>query len=196
MDTFEVIAVVRDISIIILIGLWLIGMVAAGVIGIRIYRLVKRIASGVKESYQAMLNGITRPLLRMRRWVSSLGRIPSSGLRRVRQQFQARQGGMRITRGSLVMVMTGVSAGVLAGLLLAPKPGRETRQMLKSQAGAFKNRVSRYAPALRDGQQNGTREQYDPEAMLEVKVTPTERVEAENFAGAGRRSNQGRRRQR
>jgi hypothetical protein len=139
MDAFEVIAVARDISIIMLLGLWLIGMVAAGVIGIRIYRLVKRIAGRVKESYQAVLDGITRLLLRMRRWASSLGRLPAHILRPVRQQFQAREGGMRITKGSLVMVMTGVSAGVLAGLLLAPKPGRETRQMLKSQAGTFRN---------------------------------------------------------
>jgi hypothetical protein len=149
MDTFEVIAVIRYISIIILIGLWLIGMVAAGVIGIRIYRSVKRIVGRVKESYQTIRSGLVRPLLRMRGRVSSLSRIPSSVPSRVRQQFQAREGGMRISKGSLIVVMTGVSAGVLAGLLLAPKPGWETRQMLKSQAGALRDQASQYATSLR-----------------------------------------------
>jgi hypothetical protein len=167
MDTFEVIAVIQDISIIILIGLWLIGMVAAGVIGIRVYRLVKRIAGGVKESYHAILNGIARPLLRMRRWVSSLGRIPTRVLRPVSQQSQAREVGMRTAKGSLSVVMSGVSVGVLAGLLLAPKPARETRQTLKRLAGAFKDRASQYATSLRNGQQDGAREQYGPEATLE-----------------------------
>ena len=182
MDTPEVIAVIRDISIIILIGLWLIGMVAAGVMGIRIYRSVKRIADRVKESYQTIRNGLVRPLLRMRGRVSSLGRIPSRVPSRVRHQLQAREGGIRMAKGNLIVVMTGVSAGVLAGLLLAPKPGRETRQMLKSQAGSLKDRASQYATSLRHGQQDGAREQHDPEATLEVKVRPTEGVEVENSA--------------
>jgi YtxH-like protein len=149
MDTFEVIAVIRDISIIVLLGLWLIGMIAAGVIGIRIYRSVKRIVGRVKESYQTIRSGLVRLLLRMRGRVSSLSRIPRSVPGRVRQQFQAREGGTRISKGSLIVVMTGVSAGVLAGLLLAPKLGRETRQMLKSQAGALKDQASQYATSLR-----------------------------------------------
>jgi YtxH-like protein len=149
MDTSEVIAVIRDISIIILIGLWLIGMVAAGVIGIRIYRLVKRIVGRVKEGYQTIRSGLVRPLLRMRSRVSSLSRILSRVPSRVRQQFQAREGGMRISKSNLIVVVTGVSVGVLAGLLLAPKPGRETRQMLKSQASALKDRAGQYATSLR-----------------------------------------------
>ncbi len=149
MDTSEAIAVIRDISIIISIGLWLIGMVAAGVIGVRIYRSVKRIAGRVKESYQTIRNGLVRSLLRMRSRVRSLGRIPSRVLSQMRQESQAREGGMRITKGSLIVVMTGVSAGVLAGVLLAPKPGWETRQMLKSQAGALKGRTNQYATSLR-----------------------------------------------
>jgi hypothetical protein len=149
MDTSEVIAVIRDISIIILIGLWLIGMVAAGVIGIRIYRLVKRIVGRVKEGYQTIRSGLVRPLLRMRSRVSSLSRILSRVPSRVRQQFQAREGGMRISKSNLIVVVTGVSVGVLAGLLLAPKPGRETRQMLKSQAGALRDQASQYATSLR-----------------------------------------------
>jgi hypothetical protein len=184
MDTSEVIAVIRDISIIILIALWLIGMVAAGVIGIRIYRSVKRIADRVKQSYQTIRNGLVGPLLRMRSRVSSMSRITSSVPSRVRQQFQAREGGLRISKGSLIVVMTGVSVGVLAGLLLAPKPGRETRQMLKSQAGALKDRASQYT-TLRNGQRDGASAQYDPEAMLTVKVRPNEGVEGENSAGSG-----------
>ena len=203
MDTSEVIAVIRDISIIILIALWLIGMVAAGVIGIRIYRSVKRIAGRVKESYQTIRNGLVRPLLRIKGRVSSLGRMSSRVPSRVRHQLQAREGGMRMTKGNLIMGITGVSAGVLAGLLLAPKPGRETRQMLKSQAGALRDQASQYATSLRDGQQDGAREQHGPEATLEVKVRPSEGVEVENSAGSGeveipvrsgRTSNQRRRR--
>jgi hypothetical protein len=152
MGTSEVIALIRDISIIMLIGLWLIGMVAAGVIGIRIYRSVKRIVDRVKEGYQTIQNGLVRPLLRIKGRISSLGRVSSRTPSRVRHQLQARVGGMRMTRGNLIMVMTGVSAGVLAGLLLAPKPGRETRQMLKSQAGALKDQPSQYARSLRHGQ--------------------------------------------
>jgi hypothetical protein len=148
MDTSEVIAVIRDISIIILIGLWLIGMVAAGVIGIRIYRLVKRIVGRVKEGYQTIRSGLVRPLLRMRSRVSSLSRILSRVPSRVRQQFQAHEGGMRISKSNLIVVVTGVSVGVLAGLLLAPKPGRETRQMLKSQS-ALKDRAGQHATSLR-----------------------------------------------
>jgi gas vesicle protein len=185
MDTPEVIAVIRDISIIILIGLWLIGVVGAGVIGVRIYRSVKRIAGRVKESYQTIRNGLVGSLLRMRSRVSSLGRIPSRVLSRIRQQSQAHEGAMRMTKGRLIMVMTGVSAGVLAGLLLAPKPGWETRQMLKSQAGALRGRSSQYATSLRHGQQDGAREQHGPEAMLEMKVRSTEGVEVENSAGSG-----------
>jgi gas vesicle protein len=185
MNTSEVIAIIRDISIIMLIGLWLIGMVAAGVIGIRIYRSVKQIAGRVKETYQAIRNGLVRPLLRIKGRVSSLGRMSSRVPSRVRHQLQAREGGMRMTKGSLIVVMTGVSAGVLAGLLLAPKPGRETRQMLKSQVGALRDQASQYATSLRDGQQDGAREQHGPEATLEVKVRPNEGVEVENSAGSG-----------
>jgi gas vesicle protein len=185
MNTSEVIAVIRDISIIILIALWLIGMVAAGVIGIRIYRSVKRIAERVKQSYQTIRNGLVGPLLRMRSRVSSLSRITSSVPSRVRQQFQAREGGLRISKGSLIMVMTGVSVGVLAGLLLAPKPGRETRQILKSQAGALKDRASQYTTTSRNVQRDGASAQYDPEAMLTVKVRPNEGVEGGNSAGSG-----------
>jgi YtxH-like protein len=152
MGTSEVIAVIRDISIIMLIGLWLIGIVAAGVIGIRIYRSVKRTVDRVKEGYQTIRNGLVRPLLRIKGRSSSLGRIPSRIPSRVRHQLQAREEGMRMTRGNLIMVMTGVSAGVLAGLLLAPNPGRETRQMLKSQAGALKDQANQYATSLQHGQ--------------------------------------------
>jgi hypothetical protein len=155
MDTSEVIAVIRDIAIIMLIGLWLIGMVAAGVIGIRIYRSVKHIVGRVKESYQTIRSGLVRPLLRMRGRVSSLSRIPSRVPSRVRHQLQARAGGMRMAKADLIMVITGVSAGVIAGLLLAPKPGRETRQMLKSQAGALRDQASQYAASLRDSRQDG-----------------------------------------
>jgi hypothetical protein len=154
---------------------------------IRIYRLVKRIAGRVKENYQTIRNGLVRPLLRMRGRVSSLGKIPSLVPSRVRHQLQAREGGMRMAKGNLIVVMTGVSAGVLAGLLLAPKPGRETRQMLKSQAGALKDQASQYATSLRDGQQDRAREQHGPEATLEVKVRPTEGVEVENSAPGKRR---------
>jgi gas vesicle protein len=185
MNTSEVIAVIRDISIIILIALWLIGMVAAGVIGIRIYRSVKRIAERVKQSYQTIRNGLVGPLLRMRSRVSSLSRITSSVPSRVRQQFQAREGGLRISKSNLIVVMTGVSVGVLAGLLLAPKPGRETRQILKSQAGALKERASQYTTTSRNVQRDGASAQYDPEAMLTVKVRPNEGVEGGNSAGSG-----------
>jgi gas vesicle protein len=185
MDTSEVIAVIRDISIIILIALWLIGMVAAGVIGIRIYRSVKRIAERVKQSYQTIRNGLVGPLLRMRSRVSSLSRITSSVPSRVRQQFQAREGGLRISKGSLIMVMTGVSVGVLAGLLLAPKPGRETRQMLKSQAGALKDQASQYTTSLRNGQQDGANEQAENSAAS---------GEMEVLVRSDRRGNQGQRR--
>jgi gas vesicle protein len=61
---------------------------------------------------------------------------------------------------------------VLGGLLLAPKPGRETRQMLKNQAGALRDQASQYATSLRDGQQDGAREQHGLEAMPEMKVRP------------------------
>jgi len=184
MDTFEVIAVIRDISIIILIGLWLVGMVAAGVIGARIYRSVKRIVDRVKESYQTIRNGLVRPLLRIKGRVSSLGRMSRRVPSRVRHQLQAREGGMRMTKGSLIVVMTGVSAGVLAGLLLAPKPGRETRQMLKSQAGVLRDQASQYTTSLQHGQQDGAREQDGLEDTLEVKVMPGEGVEVENSAGS------------
>jgi gas vesicle protein len=178
MDTSEVIAVIRDISIIILIALWLIGMVAAGVIGIRIYRSVKHIAERVKQSYQTIRNGLVRPLLRMRSSVSTLGRIP-------RRQSQAREGEMRISKGSLIMVMTGVSVGVLAGLLLAPKPGRQTRQMLKRQAGALKDQASQHATSLRNGQQDGANEQAENSAAS---------GEMEVLVRSDRRGNQGQRR--
>jgi gas vesicle protein len=185
MDTSEIIAVIRDISIIILIALWLIGMVAAGVIGIRIYRSVKHIADRVKQRYQTIRNGLVRPLLRMRSRVSSLSRIPRRIPSRVRQQFQAREGGLRISKSSLIVVMTGVSVGVLAGLLLAPKTGRETRQILKSQAEALKDRASQYTTTSRNGQRDEASAQYDPEAMLTVKVRPNEGVEVENSAESG-----------
>jgi gas vesicle protein len=185
MDTFEVIAVIRDISIIILIGLWLIGMVAAGVIGVRIYRSVKRIVDRIKKSYQTIRNGLVRPLLRIKGRVSSLGRMSRRVPSRVRHQLQAREGGTRMTKADLIMVITGVSAGVLAGLLLAPKPGRETRQMLKSQAGVLRDQASQYTTSLRHGQQDGAREQHGPEATLEMKVMPSERVEVESSAGSG-----------
>jgi hypothetical protein len=165
-----------------------------------------RISFGrVKESYQTIRNGLVRPLLRIKGRVSSLGRMSSRVPSRVRHRLQAREGGMRMTKGNLIMVITGVSAGVLSGLLLAPKPGRETRQMLKSQAGVLRDQASQYATSLRDGQPDEAREQHGPEPTLEAKVRPSEGVEVENSAGSeevevldrpNRTSNQRRRRRR
>jgi DNA polymerase-4 len=168
--------------------------------------IIDRISFGrVKESYQTIRNGLVLPLLRIKGCFSSLGRMSSRVPSRVRHQLQACEGGMRMTKGNLIMVITGVSTGALAGLLLAPKPGRETRQMLKSQAGVLRDQASQYATSLRDGQPDEAREQHGPEPTLEAKVRPSEGVEVENSAGSGemealvrpnRTSNQRRRRRR
>lgn len=41
---------------------------------------------------------------------------------------------MGIGKGSIIGIITGASVGALTGLLLAPKPGKESRQMLHGQA--------------------------------------------------------------
>ena len=52
-----------------------------------------------------------------------------------------------MTKGKAGWIVTaligGALTGVVAGLLLAPKTGRETRKMLKTKFGSLKNRISK-----------------------------------------------------
>ena len=41
----------------------------------------------------------------------------------------------------IIGTMTGLAAGVLIGVLLAPAPGRETRQMITDAAGTVRRRL-------------------------------------------------------
>ena len=44
---------------------------------------------------------------------------------------------MGMDKGSIIGIIAGVSVGALAGLLLAPKPGKETRQRVQGQANKY-----------------------------------------------------------
>jgi YtxH-like protein len=44
---------------------------------------------------------------------------------------------MGMGKGGVVGIITGASVGALAGLLLAPKPGKETREMVQGQANKY-----------------------------------------------------------
>jgi YtxH-like protein len=48
-----------------------------------------------------------------------------------------------IDKGSVMGIITGASVGALAGLLLAPKPGKETRQMVQGQANKYAVEIRR-----------------------------------------------------
>jgi hypothetical protein len=73
------------------------------------------------------------------------------------------EGEMGIARGNVIGIIAGASVGALAGLLLAPRPGKETRRMLQSQANGLKERASQYATELRNGTGRDDRQSHDRE---------------------------------
>ena len=49
----------------------------------------------------------------------------------------------------MVTLATGAVLGVAAGILLAPKPGKETRQAVSTNATRLRHRASHYLSTLR-----------------------------------------------
>jgi hypothetical protein len=56
-----------------------------------------------------------------------------------------------LAKSGVMGIIAGASIGAIAGLLLAPKPGKDARQMLQGQASVLKDRVSQYAMESRNG---------------------------------------------
>ena len=50
----------------------------------------------------------------------------------------------------IIGLIVGAVVGTVAGLLFAPKPGKETRHIVGTQAGALRQKAGAYAGALRE----------------------------------------------
>ncbi len=62
---------------------------------------------------------------------------------------------MRRTRRGLGLVSAGIAVGIAAGLMLAPKSGREMRSQIRESANATRTRGSRVGNWLRRGGKTG-----------------------------------------
>ena len=60
---------------------------------------------------------------------------------------------------------TGVIIGAAAGLLLAPKTGKETRQMVAGRAGGLRQKATLYLGNLRRQKVNGREADADKEEV-------------------------------
>ena len=49
----------------------------------------------------------------------------------------------------LTGLIAGVAVGAIAGLFLAPKPGKETRKIVATQAGTLRNKANDYVGVMR-----------------------------------------------
>lgn len=170
MDASETIAVTRDIFIILYIALWLMGLIAVSIAGFRLYRTVKRITSRVRERYQTLVNGITGSLRSIQSRVSSLVRASSRAVHRAQRQAQASARGVKMTRGSAVSLILGGTVGLSAALLLAPRSGKETRQMLQDQANSIRHRARRSVTEIRNARRDHPKEAARPEVMVELQA--------------------------
>jgi hypothetical protein len=63
------------------------------------------------------------------------GYVKRAGARLLEEDYIEEKMGMG--KGGVVGIITGASVGALAGLLLAPKPGKETREMVQGQANKY-----------------------------------------------------------
>ena len=52
-------------------------------------------------------------------------------------------------------LIAGVLAGAVAGLLLAPKTGKEARQIVVARAGEVREKAGRYATSVRERLRRG-----------------------------------------
>ena len=54
------------------------------------------------------------------------------------------------SRNTLITgLIAGVAAGAIAGLFLAPKPGKETRKIVSARADTLRNKASDYVGVMR-----------------------------------------------
>jgi hypothetical protein len=65
----------------------------------------------------------------------SHGYVKHAGARLLEED--STEGKLGVDKGGVIGIITGVSVGALAGLLLAPKPGKETRQLAQGQANKY-----------------------------------------------------------
>ena len=69
-------------------------------------------------------------------------------------------------------LIAGVVVGAVAGLLLAPKPGQETRQIVAARAGEVRGKAGQYATSVRRRLRRGqTGEESADEATIGVAPT-------------------------
>ena len=66
-------------------------------------------------------------------------------------------------------LIAGAAAGAVAGLLFAPKPGRETRRIVVTRAGEMRQKAGGYVGSLRQRVRKGGNIQA-------VEEAPTEQV--------------------
>jgi len=66
-------------------------------------------------------------------------------------------------------LIAGVVVGAVAGLLLAPKNGKETRQIVAVRAGEVRQKADQYATTLRERMRRGQSGEESPDdAVSEI----------------------------
>ncbi|MCH7605895.1 MAG: YtxH domain-containing protein [Chloroflexi bacterium] len=55
----------------------------------------------------------------------------------------------------LTGLIAGVAVGAIAGLFLAPKPGKETRKIVATRAGTLRNKANDYVGVMRQRMRKG-----------------------------------------
>ena len=64
----------------------------------------------------------------------------------------SQKGGTKVARRNRFVggLIAGAVVGIVAGLLLAPKPGKETRHIVGTRAGELRQKAGAYAGAVRE----------------------------------------------
>ena len=71
----------------------------------------------------------------------------------------AEHGFEKFVAGMVVGVMTGVTAGAALGILFAPKPGNETRQLVRERANEYFDAARDRVENLRQARQRDSEEE-------------------------------------
>ena len=69
-------------------------------------------------------------------------------------------------------LISGVVVGAVAGLLLAPQTGKETRQIVVARAGELRGKAGQYATSARERLRRGQREEESTDEAT-TGVAPT-----------------------